>query len=351
MSMTTQCPSCGTMFRVTPPQLQSQHGMVRCGRCATVFDGFKALATLPEEVRQEPAPRTAPAIAAVPAPAFEEPQHLAESAEAEPARAEAPIEAPLEPAAPVDEAEIPARVEPDEVEGGQAPLPVETEVAAASADAPGEPVAVEAVTGDEPSVESVLTVADPVPLQSPVQPSPAAVADFVALPPAAPAPRQRNVFWACASLVLLAVLAAQFVYLYRGEIAASIPEARPLLSEWCKPLKCTVALPQRPRQITIEASDMQAADNANAGLIILTATLRNQATIALGFPALDVVLTNTRDHTVARRIFLPHEYLAENREWRAGMAPSAEVTIRLQIDSGDLGAAGFRLELMAAPAT
>jgi hypothetical protein len=27
--------------------LQAQHGSVRCGRCATVFDGFKALATLP----------------------------------------------------------------------------------------------------------------------------------------------------------------------------------------------------------------------------------------------------------------------------------------------------------------
>jgi predicted Zn finger-like uncharacterized protein len=351
MSMTTQCPSCGTTFRVTPPQLQSQHGMVRCGRCATVFDGFKALATLPEEVRQEQAPRNAPAIAAVPAPAFEEPQHLAESAGAESACEEAPMDAPLESAAPVDEAEIPARVEPVEADGGQAQLPVETDVAAVPADATTEPVAVEAAMGDETAVAPVPAAADPAPLQSPVQASPAAGADFVDFPVAAPAPGRRNVLWACASLVLLAVLAAQLVYLYRGEIAASMPEARPLLSEWCKPLKCTVALPQRPRQITIEASDMQAADNANAGLIILTATLRNQATIALGFPALDVVLTNTRDHTVARRIFLPHEYLAENREWRAGMAPSAEVTIRLQIDSGDLGAAGFRLELMAAPAT
>ena len=78
--------------------------------------------------------------------------------------------------------------------------------------------------------------------------------------------------------------------------------------------------------------------------------LRNQATITLGYPALDVVLTNTRDHTVARRIFLPGEYLADARESRAGIAPSAEITIRLNIDSGDLGAAGFRLELMAAPA-
>ena len=49
MSMTTQCPDCSTRFRVTPQQLQSQQGLVRCGRCAKVFDGFKALATLPEQ--------------------------------------------------------------------------------------------------------------------------------------------------------------------------------------------------------------------------------------------------------------------------------------------------------------
>ena len=67
-------------------------------------------------------------------------------------------------------------------------------------------------------------------------------------------------------------------HLCRGEIAASVPEARPLLSDWCKSIGCTVALPQRPRQISIEASDMQAADASNSSLIVLTATLRNPLT-------------------------------------------------------------------------
>jgi hypothetical protein len=83
----------------------------------------------------------------------------------------------------------------------------------------------------------------------------------------------------------------------------------------------------------------------------LTATLRNQATTTLGYPALDVVLTNTREHTVARRIFFPAEYLAGSRDSRAGIASGGEITVRLHIDSGDLGAAGFRLDLLAAPAT
>jgi hypothetical protein len=151
-------------------------------------------------------------------------------------------------------------------------------------------------------------------------------------------------------VVLLLALAVQGAYFYRGEIASSIPELRPHLDRMCDFLRCTVALPQRPRQISIEASDMQALDPAHPGQIALTATLRNQATIVLGYPALDVVLTNSKDHTVARRIFLPAEYLDAAKDPRAGIPANAEVTVKLNLDSGDLGAAGFRLDLLAAPA-
>jgi len=52
--MITKCPACGTLFLVTPEQLQVHQGQVRCGRCMTVFDGLVALAALPE-----PAPEAA----------------------------------------------------------------------------------------------------------------------------------------------------------------------------------------------------------------------------------------------------------------------------------------------------
>ncbi len=35
----TRCPDCGTVFRVTPEQLATRNGQVRCGHCKTVFDG------------------------------------------------------------------------------------------------------------------------------------------------------------------------------------------------------------------------------------------------------------------------------------------------------------------------
>ncbi len=291
MSIITQCPGCGTTFRVTPPQLQAQHGMVRCGRCANVFDGFKTLATLPDATLPDITPDEA-----APQTVLERSAPEAEVTAAPPADA-VPAPEPAVPAAPPD-------------------------------DAPA--------TAPHPFVPPLVAAPDPLPLAlSAVDP---------------PAARRRTGGWAFGTLVLLVVLVAQGAYFYRGDIAASWPEARPYLNKMCDLLRCTVSLPQRPRQISIEASDMQATDSARPGLVALTATLRNHATIELGYPALDVVLTNSKEHTVARRIFLPAEYLVAGKDPRAGIAPNAEVTVRLDVETGDLGASGFRLDLLPAPA-
>jgi predicted Zn finger-like uncharacterized protein len=285
MSIVTQCPGCGTTFRVTPPQLQAQQGMVRCGHCAQVFDGFKTLATLQDTTQREP-------------PAPEIP----------------PVRAPV----PGSNTPVAAEVIPEQIVVAPS---VSHEVAA-----------------DEPTTITLPPVAafTPPPVASPAI--------------EVPAPSRRRGAWGLGALLMLVGLAMQGAYFYRSDIAAFVPEARPHLTRMCELLRCTVALPQRPRQITIEASDLQATDSANPGLIALTATLRNQATTELGYPALDVVLTNTKDHTVARRIFLPAEYLAAGKDVRGGIAPNAEIIIRLDLDTGDLGAAGFRLDLIAAPA-
>jgi len=43
VSLVTRCPVCGTAFRVQREQLAKRGGRVRCGKCATVFDGVAAL--------------------------------------------------------------------------------------------------------------------------------------------------------------------------------------------------------------------------------------------------------------------------------------------------------------------
>jgi predicted Zn finger-like uncharacterized protein len=160
--------------------------------------------------------------------------------------------------------------------------------------------------------------------------------------------RQRR-GWALGATLLGILLAVQAVYFYRSDLAAQYPGLKPYLVQLCASLRCTIAPPQRPKQIAIEASDLQAAETGRPGLIQLTATLRNHAGYELGYPALDLVLTNTKEHTVARRVFLPKEYLERGRNPAAGIPANAEITVRLDLDTGDLNPAGFRLDLLPAP--
>lgn len=298
MAMATRCPGCETVFRVTPQQLQAHQGQVRCGRCMNVFDGFRSLATLPDAAAEPPA-----------APAGDEP------------------------AAPVAE---PAPL----------PAPGETEaVAAPAADVPE--FGLEAV--DEPPVPA------PEPPATDATPYPAMTrAPAIALEPydedPDPEPPRRTWPWAVGAFFVLLALAGQAAYFYRSELAAQYPVIKPALVELCQFAGCRVPLPQRPKLINIEASDLQVLDPARPGAIQLTATLRNHAAHDVGFPALDLVLTNTREHTLARRIFLPAEYLGPGRDPAAGIPAKGEVTVRVDLDTGDLGAAGFRLELLPAPA-
>jgi predicted Zn finger-like uncharacterized protein len=169
----------------------------------------------------------------------------------------------------------------------------------------------------------------------------------------APQPRGRSRlssrWWAAALALAALALAAQALFHVRGLLAARVPSLRAPLVELCGWLGCSVSLPQRPRQIAIEATELAALDPAQPGRIQLTATLRNHAGHDVGYPALDLVLTSARDHTLARRVFLPHEYLEPGRDPAAGIPADAEVTVRLELDTGDLGAAGFRLDLLPAP--
>jgi len=149
--------------------------------------------------------------------------------------------------------------------------------------------------------------------------------------------------------VLSVALVLQALFFYRSEVAAQHPLAKQWLNWVCVQAGCAVVLPQRPQSILIEASDLQVIDPANPNRIQLTATLRNHAGHEVGYPALDLVLTNVNDHTLARRIFLPAEYLASGREAGSGIAANAELTVRLGLETGNLGAAGFRLAVLAAP--
>jgi predicted Zn finger-like uncharacterized protein len=325
MAIVTRCPACSTVFRVAPSQLQARDGMVRCGRCLTVFNGFRTLSSAPEPAAPE-TPAAEPGAAETAAAAIPAPAAVAPAAPEPVASATAvPVSAPtVTPAPPSPSTEPAFRLEPVSA----------TELAAAAvasgAAQPARSFGAEDANDFGPAPEQ-LTLEDHL---------------FLEDTRAAQARRAR--LWAAGAAVVLLVLVAQVVFFYRGEIAAHYPLWRPQLTRLCAAMGCAINLPQRPQLIAIEASDLQATDPSRPGVIQLTATVRNHAGHAVGFPALDLVLTNSRDHTLARRIFQPPEYLEAGRDARAGIPAKGEMTINLDLDTADLRPAGFRLDLMAA---
>jgi hypothetical protein len=180
-------------------------------------------------------------------------------------------------------------------------------------------------------------------------PSPASQVLFD--PAAEPAPAwarvsQRKRIVAC--VLLAALFLGQLGYLFRGELAARSQAMKTITRAVCGLVGCSIALPHRPDLVKIEASDVNMIDTSRPGLIQLTATLRSYADHDLAYPALDLVLTNATEHALARRIFVPEEYLQTSRDPLVGMPPRGEITVALDLDTGNLNAAGFRLDLLPA---
>ena len=148
---------------------------------------------------------------------------------------------------------------------------------------------------------------------------------------------------------IIAIGLCVVLYSYRGQWAAHWPTHKPTLTMVCRWLGCTITLPQAPQLIEIQAVDLQVPDPSLPSRVQMTATLRNNATYSLGFPALDLVLTNQLDHKLAQRTVLPAEYLAADRLVEDGIAAQTEVTVRLDLETGNIGATGFRLVPIAVP--
>jgi len=291
--MVTSCPACTTTFRVTTEQLKARQGKVRCGQCLTVFDGFKALTSVPDEPLPEPvappAPEPTPPSATLPLLDFEMPP------------------------APVAKA-------------ASAPLPP-----APSSPAPGRDV-------PEPTTVEVTATRSHVPPPAPLR------IDEDLAPAETPKPRRRAL-WIAVAVVLLVGLLLQALYVFRVEVATAVPGAKPMLDRMCAVAGCEILPPRRTDVLAIEGSDLQ-ADPAKPNLIVLTATLRNRGNTPVAYPSLELTLTNPQDQTIARRVIAPGDYLRERAPtMAAGMPPLTEVPVRLELDTGDLRPAGYRLYL------
>ena len=301
MAMVTQCPQCTTAFNVTPEQLFVRDGRVRCGNCHEVFDGLVNLTSL-EALQAGVPPPLAETHDAEFAP--ETPQ-AAVTSEGAVSPGFAPTRWPMLPDVPV----VPVPLLPQKIEAGE--------------------------------TQGALPAALPAVLQLPAQETAAA----------APPPRRVQWPWALAAALAALVLCGQALHAFRDEIAAYFPGVKPALVQACQWARCTVAPLQNPSVLAIQASDLLIQDKAKPQVVQLIVTLQNQSPMDVAYPAIDLVLNDRFDHAVARRVFLPADYLRGADAKKTVIAASVATTIRIDLDLGDLAAGGFGVLLIPAPQT
>jgi len=156
--------------------------------------------------------------------------------------------------------------------------------------------------------------------------------------------RRATLLWVLLALLAAAALAAQGIHRFRSEIAAQFPGARESLAAACRVAGCEVLLPRNAEQMNIESSDLQ-DDARREGVIVLNALIKNRAAVAQEYPSLELALTDEAKRPVLRRVLAPRDYTDAGRNLAQGIAPGAEVPLRVYLDAGRVRATGYRLYL------
>ena len=333
MDLFTRCPKCETVFRVTTRHLQASGGQVRCGRCQSIFDAFASLTAKPPAENQARAGQD------------EIPPSLPES-ETEMDSTRAPATAPD----PAPDSVSDARAEP-------APEVAPQSSTSASSSSPGDSATSgRAGESSEPASHSeeddTGEAAGPTVEQSKrsrkrrEDETPANLFEWEFKP--APAVR-RTGLWSSLSFLLLICAIAQVGYIFRIDLMVRYPQLQPVYQSVCRWLTCQIELPRLADQLNIDASDLQLVDPEKPNIVQLTALVRNRAGVPVEYPAFELTLTNAQQQVVARRIFMPADYLDDPEKADAGLGGHQELAVNLYLDTGPLRAAGYRIYLFYPP--
>lgn len=390
MALATQCPHCHTTFRVAHDQLKLRAGLVRCGVCKQIFNGIenllrpeeadKAFPPTPVQVTepvQPPAPASTPIVAPTKLSEPEPDDGTAGMPAAEGALGSVDFDLGMETPADRVEPEIPATKEekstafPEEssvIEPRGAPQTVEEPQASADpllrmtlldiAPKRGEQAAQnkESATEDGSGDGLQQTIDDlrSKPWRSEeVEPSTDELDRVDESEYEEPAfvrqarRRQRvgKVLRVVTAVLLPFLLVGTFVqaaYALRTQIAAWFPQTRPSLEKMCEVLRCEVGFPTRIDVVSIDSNELQ-APAVEGGPFTLNVLLRNRGTIVQTWPNIELTLNDANDKPIARRIFLPRDYLPTTADAAKGFAARSEQSVKLYLDLQNLKASGYRV--------
>jgi predicted Zn finger-like uncharacterized protein len=159
---------------------------------------------------------------------------------------------------------------------------------------------------------------------------------------ARPRLRISSLLWGFGSLVLLMLLASQFVYSYRNELA-TIPSWRPYLVDICLYAGCELRPLRDVGRIELLQSSIAPHPQYENALRI-RATLVNRAAFRQAYPWMEVSLTSNAGNVIARRIFSPIQYSETPLE--GALTPNVVATALLDVTNPDGKAVGYEIRLV-----
>lgn len=151
-----------------------------------------------------------------------------------------------------------------------------------------------------------------------------------------------SLLWGFGNLVMLLLLAGQFVYFYRNELA-TIPSWRPYLVDICQYIGCELRPLRDISKIELLQSSI-APHPQSENALRLRATLVNRAAFRQAYPWMEVTLTSNAGQIIARRAFAPIQYSETPLE--AALTPNVVATALLDVTNPDGKAVGYEIRLV-----
>jgi len=153
---------------------------------------------------------------------------------------------------------------------------------------------------------------------------------------------QRSWPWLAGCALLLLTLA--------GEIALADPSRwidDAGVRGWLDPLAANfgVRLPLRQDASALELSSRDIRPHPSVeGALIISATLRNDASFAQAWPVVEVTLSDFDEKPVAMRRFQPREYLSDTRALEPGLAAGASSALVFEVSDPGRNAVAFEFK-------
>ncbi len=306
MSLITRCPKCLTAFSVGADQLRAFEGLVRCGQCQNIFDGYTNLdATLPiltEKVVSAPTSTPSNFIPSSISPSRSSPDLSFSS--------QSSISAPprFEQAAPSSSPHvIRSRQSEMQIQSTNASQPFEAFDFRLANDEEAD-----LHSSSNSSLEPTLSILGESRMRGKMPSDVGREAPSFMV--TGPTPTGvASVLWQLAVVLALLAISLQAIYVYRNDLAATAPALRPWLERACQSIGCEVQYPKHAERISIQASSLQQEardqEGSDVSTFKLRFTLQNRFDKPQAWPHLLVLLTDASGTVVVRKVVPPVDYV------------------------------------------